>query len=83
MTDAEGQLVRFLLQHLLVGLLAGALFGGLVLWFDLAGIRSMAMADRDGWLYLVLLFFGLAVTFGSAAMGVGVMSLDRDGDRRR
>ncbi len=81
MTAAESQLIRFLLQHLLVGLLAACLFGGLVLWFDLAGIRSMAAADADGWLFLVLLFFGLAVTFGSVAMGCGVMGLARD--RRR
>ena len=81
MTAAERQLIGFLLRHLLVGLLAAALFGGLVLWFDLSGIRSMAAADEDGWLFLVLLFFGLCVTFGSVAMGCGVMGLARD--RRR
>ncbi len=78
MATAERQLIRFFLQHLLVGLLAAALFGGLVLWFDLAGIRSMAAADEDGWLFLTLLFFGLCVTFGSVAMGCGVMGLARD-----
>ena len=35
----------------------------------------MAGADESGWLFIVLLFFGLAVTFGSVAMACGVMSL--------
>ncbi len=78
MTAAERHAIGFLLQHLVVGLLAAALFGGLLLWTDFAGIRSMAAADEDGWLFLVLLFFGLGVTFGSVAMGIGVMSLARD-----
>jgi hypothetical protein len=35
---------------------------------------------EDGLLALFLLFFGLAVSFGSVAMGVGVMALGRDRD---
>lgn len=77
MLPHERRAVVFLLHHLLAGLAGAASFGGLVLVFDLAGIRSMALADDAGWLYILLLFFGLAVTFGSVAMACGVMSLGR------
>jgi hypothetical protein len=74
--------VRFLVRHLVVGLIAAGLFGGLLIAADVGGLRRMAAADADGWLYLALLFFGLAVTFGSAAMGVSVMNLGQERDER-
>ena len=60
-----------------LGLLGSAVFGGLILWTDFAGIRSLAMAEEDGWLAMGLLFFGLFVTFGSVTMGVAIMSYGR------
>lgn len=78
----EKAAIRFLLRHLLVGLGAAAVFGGLLVAADVGGLRRLAAADEQGWLYLALLFFGLAVTFGSAAMGVSVMNLGRERDRR-
>ena len=48
----------------------------------LAGLRGLMLADEMGWLALVLLFFGLTITFGSVAMGVGIMSLGRERDGR-
>ena len=74
----ERDALGYLLQHLALGLLGSAVFGGLILWTDFAGIRSMAAANESGWLYIVLLFFGLGVTFGSVAMACGIMSLGRD-----
>ena len=72
--------VRFLLRHAVLGIAAALVFGGLLVASDLGGLRTLAGADESGWLYLVLLFFGLAVTFGSAAMGISVMSLGRERD---
>ena len=72
--------VRFLARHAVVGLLAALVFGGLLIAADIGGLRRLAVADESGWLYLALLFFGLAVTFGSAAMGISVMSLGRERD---
>ncbi len=79
MQPHERHALTFLLRHLLAGLVGAACFGGLILYFDFAGIRSMARADESGWLFIVLLFFGLAVTFGSVAMACGVMSLGGKG----
>ncbi len=69
--------VRFLARHAAVGILAALVFGGLLVATDIGGLRGLAAADENGLLYLTLLFFGLAVTFGSAAMGASVMALGR------
>ncbi|MDH3594746.1 MAG: hypothetical protein OEU09_03410 [Rhodospirillales bacterium] len=76
----ERDAIGFLLRHLGVGVIGSALFGGLILWSDLAGIRSLALAEEGGWLALCLLFFGLFVTFGSLAMGAAIMGLGRGED---
>jgi len=74
----EKKALRFLGLHLSGGVIGAGLFGGLILWFDLFGIRTMAGESEDGWLAVALLFFGLVITFGSVAMGIGVMREGRD-----
>jgi hypothetical protein len=68
-------LLPFLLAHLLVGVLAGWTVLGLLLWLDVAGLRSLIVGSDSAWLVVSLLAFGFAVTFGSLAMGTGVMGL--------
>lgn len=72
--------VRFLLEHLLYGSLGGIVFGGLILWQDVNGIGTMILTSPDRELFLLLLFFGLFVTFGSVGMAVGVMRLGEERD---
>ena len=76
----ERSAVAFLLRHLTVGLLGAAVFGTLILVADIGGIRTLAWASEHGWLFVVLLFFGLSITFGSVAMGISIMSLGRERD---
>ncbi|MDJ0946707.1 MAG: hypothetical protein QNJ30_24935 [Kiloniellales bacterium] len=71
------QLIVFLLRHLAVGAGAGILLGVLCLAVDLAGLRGLLLGPGGGPLPLALFFFGLIVTFGSAAMGAAVMGLGR------
>jgi hypothetical protein len=68
----------FLARHLAVGLLAAAGFCALLFASDLGGLRRLAWADEDGWLFLALLLFGLCITFGSVAMGASIMALGRE-----
>jgi tetrahydromethanopterin S-methyltransferase subunit E len=70
----------FLLKHLIYGSFGGFLFGVLLLWFDVAGLATMIFASPEWPLFLLLLFFGLFVTFGSIGMGVGVMGLGEERD---
>lgn len=78
MTPKEREPLIFLARHLSYGLAAGATFGGLVLATDLGHIRTMALESAHPTLVLVLMFFGLLVTFGSVSMGVGIMGLGGD-----
>lgn len=71
--------VRFLLRHLSGGALAAAVFEGLLLGFDAFGLRALVAGSEHGILAAGLLLFGLTVTFGSAAMGAAIMTIDRDG----
>ena len=83
MTPKEKEPIKYLLQHLCYGLAAGGTFGGLVLATDLGHIRTLALESPNPAPVLVMLFLGLFVTFGSVAMGVGIMSLasdDEDGN---
>lgn len=74
----ERAAITFLLRHMLFGVAGALLFGSLVLYFDIGHLRSLAGESKDGLLTLVLFFFGLAVTFGGVAMGVGIMGLGQD-----
>ena len=70
----------FLLRHLLFGSFGGFLFGALILVFDVAGLGTLVRSSPDAGIALLLLFFGLFVTFGSVGMGAAVMSLGRERD---
>lgn len=70
--------VRFLLHHLVGGILGAVVFMGLIIAFDLAGLRGLFLESEYGLLAALLLLFGFVVTFGSAAMGVAVMLQGED-----
>lgn len=72
--------VTFLIQHMLYGTFGGIVLGGLLLWFDVAGLGTMIFASPDWILFLLMLFFGLFLTFGSIGMAVGVMQLGEERD---
>ncbi len=81
MKPHERHAIRFLLHHLLGGIAGAVVFGVCILYFDVGGIMSMARTDPQGWLFVAILFFGLFITCGSVAMGIGIMSLSRGSDR--
>lgn len=68
-------MIKFLALHLACGVTAALVFGSAILASDLSHIRTLALDSPHPVLILVLMYFGLAVTFGSAAMGVGIMGL--------
>lgn len=77
----EKEALTFLGTHLLYGIAAAFTFGGAVLATDLSHIRTLALASAHPVLVLVLMFWGLVITFGGVSMAVGVMSLASDDDR--
>lgn len=74
----ERKALDFLLTHLLYGTIGGFVFGLLLLWTDVGGLRTLIAESEDAVLYVILLFFGLFITFGSVGMAVGIMSLGED-----
>lgn len=72
-------LVRFLVTHAVVGISLAVLFVGALVMFDVGGLGSLMTTSPDGVLALVLLTFGLGVTFGSVQMGFAVMLMS-DGE---
>ena len=69
----EMRLVRFMLGHMVVGIGAGVVFGGALIATNIADLRTLLFNSPDGWLFGILFFMGLSVTFGSLAMGVAIM----------
>lgn len=80
MVQAQREVIRFLLGHLLGGLIGAVVFGIAILWLDFAGLWSLIRHSGDGIVVIFLLFFGLFITFGSVAMAIGIMSLRRAND---
>lgn len=75
MDHSNGQLVRFLVRHWLVG--AGATFVVVATLFaaDIGGLRGLVMSAQNPLLPATMLFFGFLVTLTSASMGAALMSL--------
>ena len=71
----DWRLARFLAGHIAVGVAAGWTVLAGLLYFDIARLRTLTFDSPDGPLALVLLALFMAITFGSLAMGTGVMML--------
>lgn len=73
------RLLYFLAGHLVVGVVAGwTVLAGLLI-LDVARLRTLIFSSDQGAVALVLLAVFMAITFGSLAMGSGIMGLGRDG----
>ena len=73
---ARQPLLRLLAVNLAAGCAVALLMLAGLLALNPAGLRDLILAD--GATGLVLLAFGLIVTFGSAAMGSAIMLLGRE-----
>jgi len=66
-------------QYILVPGLAGVLAGqagvAALLWLNVGMLRTMIFASPQGWVAVLLLCAGFAITFGSAAIGAAVMAI--------
>jgi hypothetical protein len=76
-------LFRLLAANLVIGLALGLAVVAGLLAADAHHLRTLLLKDASGWIVLMLLAFGFALTFGSVLMGAAVMSLpardDEDG----
>jgi hypothetical protein len=70
----------FLLKHAGYGTVTGLVVGALLLWLDIAGLYTLISASPDRGLFLLMLFFGLFITFGAIGIAIGVMELGEERD---
>ncbi len=81
MTAKERDAILFLAKHLAAGVIAGLVFCGAMLGFDVAGLRTLLVAADSVGVGLYLFIGSICITFGSVAMGVGIMGLGDHSDR--
>lgn len=81
------RLVRLFIIHGAIGVGLGAVFTGLILWFNVANLGHLVARSPDGWLAVLMLVWFSGVTFGGVQIGIRVMSMaapdDRPGGGRR
>ena len=75
----EPDLMRLYLRHCAIGFVLSAVFVGLILWFDVVGLRGLVMGSDVGWLAIFLLWFFNGTVFGSVQFAI-VLMLDADDD---
>lgn len=73
-------LVRFLIQHTVVGFVLASLFVGALLAFDLGGLGTLVLTSDVGMLALVLLTFFMGLSFAGAQTAFAVMMASRRDD---
>ena len=75
MKPFEKEAVYFLLNHLVSGMAGAVVLGLGLLVGDVANLRTLILASESGFVAAFLLFASLMITFGSVAMGIGIMSI--------
>ena len=77
------KLVRLYITNVLIGLGLAMAFVGLLLAFDVAGLRHLILETEMGWLGGVMLLAFNGVVFAGVQFGIAVMRMaeDEEGDR--
>lgn len=70
-------LYRLLLVNLAAGLTAALLLCGGLLLINPGRLRDLILSDQSPEIAFLLLLFGFAITFGSAAMGTAIMTIGK------
>ena len=79
--DRPDRVVRLIITHWVFGAMLGMVCATLLLWLDVAGLRSLVLrTDHITWEALVLLFGGFAVTFGGVVSAAAVMAISTNND---
>lgn len=72
------ELVRLYIRQCLIGFAMAGVFVGLLVGFDVAGLRGLVMATQGGYLALFLLFFFNGLVFAGVQFGMTIMRMARD-----
>lgn len=78
--ENEPDLMRLYLRHCAIGFALSAVFVGLILWRDIAGIGSLVQGSDIGLLAVFLLWFFHGTIFGSVQFAIMIMLQSDDDD---
>lgn len=73
-----GGLLRYLAVHLAIGVGTGLMFAALMLATNVAGLADLVAGTAQPSVAVAMFLFMNALTFGSLAMGAGLMALPRE-----
>lgn len=71
-------LVWFLGLHMGIGMALGVIFAALLLLFNIADLKALIGTTEQPVVAIVMLYAMCALTFGSLAMGISIMTLPFD-----
>ncbi|WP_375254867.1 hypothetical protein [Yoonia sp.] len=71
--EPEPDLMRLYLRHCAIGFVLSAIFVGLILWFDVVGLRRLVMGSDIGWLAVFLQWFFNGTVFGGVQFAIMLM----------
>jgi len=74
-----GRIHKLLIKSCLKGILIGWIFLAILLGFNIGGLGELVFDSSNPILAPFLLAVGFAITFGNAAMGHAVMTMDKSG----
>lgn len=77
------RLIKLYIVNVAIGFGLAALFVGLVLALDLAGLRHLVLQTEMGWLAGLMLFVSTGIVFAGVQFGIAVMALAEDDDGPR
>lgn len=72
------KLVRLYLTHTAIGFVLAAVFVGMLVWFNVAGIGHLILTSDMGWVAALMLVMMNGVVFAGAQFGIAVMRLADD-----
>ncbi|SHJ59123.1 hypothetical protein SAMN04488012_11230 [Palleronia salina] len=72
------RIVRIYILNAVFGFALAAIFTGLVLWFDVAGIGHLVTHVAGGWFAAAIFFVLNGIVFAGVQSGIAIMSLGRD-----
>lgn len=72
------RLIKLYIVNVAIGFGLAALFVGLLLALDLAGLRHLVLQTEMGWLAGLMLFVSTGIVFAGVQFGIAVMALAED-----
>lgn len=75
------KLIRLYIVNVLIGFAISALFLGVLLALDVAGLRHLVLDTPAGWAAGLLLFFSNGVVFAGVQFAIAVMNLAEDDNK--